>query len=41
MRMKSGTGTLILIGVGAVLAYSHFGGMGLILLGVLALMFLK
>ncbi len=30
-----GTGKLILVGVGAALAYSHFGPMGLVIVGVI------
>lgn len=37
---KGGSGKLLLIGIGAVFAYSQFGPMGLILLGVLAMLFL-
>lgn len=37
--MKSlGSTKLLLIGLGAILAYSHFGPMGLIALGVIAML---
>ena len=39
--MNNGTVTLVLVGVGAALMFSHFGPMGLVMMGVIAFFLIK
>jgi hypothetical protein len=39
--LNNGTVTLVLVGVGAALMFSHFGPMGLVMMGVIAFFLIK